>query len=195
MKAPLLILLIVMSFVCPCVAEILPKLEVGTEAPKFTASDVEGKKHTLDQYLGEHLVVLMFLATECPVSNDYNERMAAIAARYAGKKVTFIGVNSNKQETVEEIKEHAAKNKFPFIILKDLDNVIADLYAAQVTPEAYVLDAKGILRYHGRIDDSRDPDDITSQDLSAALDAMLAGKDVPRAETKAFGCGIKRVKK
>ncbi len=188
-------MLIVTLFVCSSFAETLPKLEIGSVGPKFAANDVEGTEHTLDQYLGEHLVVLMFLATECPVSNDYNERMAAIASRYAGKKVTFIGVNSNKQETVEDIKEHAAKNKFPFIILKDLNNVIADLYAAQVTPEAYVLDAKGILRYHGRIDDSRDPDDITSEDLSAALDAMLAGKEVPRAETKAFGCGIKRVKK
>ncbi|MFN0156479.1 MAG: thioredoxin family protein [Bacteroidota bacterium] len=176
-------------------AATLPKLEIGTTAPAFVGKDIDGVEHSLDKYLGENLVVLMFIATECPVSNDYNERMVELAKLYTGKKVTFIGINSNKQETVEEIKEHAQKNGLPFEIIKDGNNIIADLYGAQVTPEAYVLDAKGILRYHGRIDDSRDPDDMTSQDLKAALDALLEGREVPRPETKAFGCGIKRIKK
>jgi hypothetical protein len=62
-----------------------------------------------------------------------------------------------------------------------------------VTPEVYVLDKDGMLRYHGRIDDSQDPTGVKSQDLRAALDAVLAGKPVPNPQTRAFGCTIKRV--
>lgn len=173
----------------------LPQLEIGAPAPVFTGKTVGGEERSLEKYLDGNLVVLMFIATECPVSNDYNERMAELAGTYAGQKVTFIGINSNRQETVGEIKEHAQKHGLVFEILKDGNNAIADLYGAQVTPETYVLDAKGILRYHGRIDDSRDPDEITSRDLKGAIDALLGGKEVERPETKAFGCGIKRVRK
>jgi peroxiredoxin len=166
----------------------------GSPAPVFALTDVHGQKHSLEQYLGNRLVVLMFIATQCPISNDYNERMAALHEDYAGTDVAILGINSNRQESVEEIAEHAEKYRFGFPILKDVNNVVADAYGAEVTPEVYVIDSKGVLRYHGRIDDSRDPDDITVNDLRDTLDALLAGKDVPKSVTKAFGCSIKRVK-
>src|SRR5437660_12660216 len=80
-----------------------------------------------------------------------------------------------------------------FTILKDPDNRVADYLGASVTPEAYLFAADWTLRYHGRIDDSRDPAHRTTRDLSAALDAVAAGKPVAVAETKAFGCTIKRI--
>jgi peroxiredoxin len=168
-------------------------LEPGKQVPGFTLKDVDGKDHTLDQYLTNKLVVLMFIATECPVSNAYNERMVQLCNEYAARDVIFVGINSNKQESVDEIRDHSRENGFTFTVLKDVNNLIADKYGAQVTPEVYVIDEKGILRYHGRIDDSRDPEEIESRDLRAALDALLGGKEVPREETKAFGCTIKRV--
>jgi peroxiredoxin len=171
------------------------KLEPGTKAPTFTLKDVNGKEHSLETYFNQKYVVLMWISTQCPVSNDYNERMETLQRDYAARGVTFLGINSNKAEGIDNIKEHAEKYGFSFTILKDVDNVVADLYAAQVTPEVYVIDSKGVLRYHGRIDDSRDADEVGSRDLRAALDALLAGKAVPVAETKAFGCSIKRVKK
>ncbi len=172
-----------------------PSIEVGKKAPAFTLKDVDGKDHSLDEYLKSKYTVLIFIATQCPISNAYNERMAALHNDYTSKQIAFVGINSNKQEDVEEIKEHSAKNSFKFPMLKDWNNVVADAYGAQLTPEIFVLDNKGVLQYHGRIDDSKNPDNVKTKDLRETLDALLAGKTVPRTETKAFGCTIKRVKK
>lgn len=170
-----------------------PKLEPGGKAPTFTLSDINGAEHSLKDFLGSKYVVIMFIATQCPVSNAYNERMEQLEKDYTSKGVTFVGINSNKQESMEEVREHAKAHGFTFTVLKDPGNKVADAYDAQITPEIFLLDSQGILRYHGRIDDSRDVQDVTSRDLRTALDALLARKDVPRTETKAFGCTIKRV--
>lgn len=78
--------------------------------------------------------------------------------------------------------------------MKDDGNKVADAYRAQKTPEVFVISPKGDLLYHGRIDESQDdPRGVKSPDLRNALEAILAGKPVPAAETKAFGCTIKRV--
>lgn len=172
-----------------------PAAEIGKPAPSFALKDVDGKEYRLSDFLSKKFTVIMFIATQCPISNDYNERMAALYDEYASKDIAFVGINSNKQEDIEEIKDHAAKNGFKFPVLKDWNNVVADAYGAQVTPEVFVLDGKATVLYHGRIDDSRNPSKIKTHDLREALDALLAGKAVPRPETKAFGCTIKRVKK
>jgi peroxiredoxin len=135
----------------------------------------------------------MFVATQCPVSNAYNSRMAQLYADYKDKGVTFFGVNSNKQESVDEIKEHSKTNKLDFVILKDPGNVIADKFKASFTPEIYVLNGSMEILYHGRIDDNRRESDVKEKDLRSALDEILAGKKVSSPETKAFGCTIKRI--
>ncbi len=165
---------------------------LGKKIQNFTLSDTAGKEHSLSQYLGGKGVVLIFISTRCPVSNAYNERMVALASEYEGKGFTFLGINANKAEDTAEMAEHAAKHGWSFTVLKDKGNVIADRLGASVTPEAYVIDSDGILRYHGRIDDSQDPSGIQHRDLKAALDALLAGQEVARKEAKAFGCSIKR---
>jgi peroxiredoxin len=164
-----------------------------TKAEPFTLEDVTGKKHSLSDYKDSKAIVVMFIATQCPVSNAYNERMAAIEKDYRGKGVTFLGVNSNKQESVEEIREHAKKHGFGFPVLKDHENVIADKFNASFTPEVYVLNGTFDILYHGRIDDSQRVEKVKVQDLRTALDEILAGKSVTTARTKAFGCTIKRV--
>lgn len=159
----------------------------------FTLPDLEGKNVSLTDFKSSKAIVLMFISTQCPVSNDYNARMAAISNEYSGKGVTFLGINSNKAEDVAEIKDHAAKNGFKFSILKDKGNVVADQLAASFTPEIYVLSPDLKLLYHGRIDDKRRVDEVTTSDLKNALDEILSGKPVSVAKTKAFGCTIKRI--
>ena len=167
-------------------------LAVGAVAPDFTLPDADGKQHSLASLKGSKGTVLIFVATKCPVSNAYNERMAKLAADYRAKGVNVVGINSNATEPAAEVKTHAAEKGLAFTILKDAGNQIADRLDAQVTPEAYLLDASGKLVYHGRIDNSRNGDAITSSELREALDAMLAGKPVEKTEVKAFGCSIKR---
>lgn len=159
----------------------------------FTLKDYTGKEHSLNEYKDAKAIVILFIATQCPISNDYNSRMAALYNEYKSKDVAFLGINSNKQEDVAEIRTHAKKNGLDFVILKDDGNVIADRFKASFTPEIYVLSPDFELLYHGRIDDSRKADNIKSKDLENALNEILDGKSVSVNKTKAFGCTIKRV--
>lgn len=167
---------------------------IGAPAPGFTLPAADGGRPVaLKQSLGKHGALLIFVATRCPVSNGYNDRMAAIARDYVAKGVTVIGINSNKTEPVAEIVDHSKKHGFSFPVVKDEGARVADLYGAQKTPEAYLVDARGTLVYHGRIDENlQEPQAVRSPDLRHALDALIAGKPIPIAETKAFGCSIKR---
>jgi peroxiredoxin len=169
---------------------------IGDKLKPFALTDAIGNRPLdLKTALGKKATVLMFISAECPVSNAYNDRMAALARDYAGKGVSVIGINSNRQEAPAEIAEHARQHGFSFPVLKDVNNVQADAFGAHVTPEIYVYDGDQKLRYHGRIDDDKSGADIKSRDLRTTLDALLAGEPVPVAETKAFGCSIKRVAK
>jgi peroxiredoxin len=165
---------------------------LGAVVSDFTLPDADGKEHTLASLKGSKATVLIFIATRCPVSNGYNERMKKLYEDYKAKGVQIVGINSNVAETPEEVKQHAAEKGLSFTILKDKGNVIADRFDAQVTPEAYLLDASGKLVYHGRIDNDRGGTSITSTELRDAIEAVLAGKAVEKQEAKAFGCTIKR---
>jgi peroxiredoxin len=172
----------------------LTSLKIGDSAPMFTLRNYDQQSIDLASTCGKSsYTVVMFIATECPVSNAYNERMAALPGSYSGKRVAFVAVNSNKAESVKRIADHAKEHGFIFPVVKDSANIIADRYGAQVTPEIFVLDSSGTLRYHGRIDDDRKGTNITSHDLRKALDDLLAGRKVAVAEAKAFGCSIKRI--
>jgi peroxiredoxin len=171
-------------------------LKIGAPAPDFTLPNaLDGKAVALKDLLAKNkAVAVIFVATKCPVSNAYNTRMAALGKEYAAKGVPLVGINSNKTEPAAEVKEHAEKHGFTFRVLKDEGNKVADAYGASHTPEVFVLDPKGNLIYHGRIDESQDDArNVKSPDLRNALEAILAGKPVPTAQTKAFGCSIKRV--
>jgi peroxiredoxin len=169
--------------------------QVGGAAPAFTLTTVDGKTFSLADATRSHkAVVVMFIATKCPYSNAYNDRMRDMAAAYEKQGVVFAGINSNKTEPSEEVIAHAKQHGFSFSLMKDPDNKVADLYDARHTPEIFVVDPDGKVRYHGRIDENyEEPAKVASPDLKNALDALLAGKPIAKAETKAFGCSIKRV--
>lgn len=159
----------------------------------FTLNNYDGKSYTLSDAKDAKAIVIMFIATKCPVSNAYNERMVELYEDYESKGVVFLGINSNKAEDSEECEEHAKENGFQFPVLKDPNNKIADKYDAQVTPEIYVVNTKRELLYHGRIDNSQREENVENKDLRKALDEILEGEAVTVTETKAFGCTIKRV--
>ncbi|MCO6472143.1 MAG: thioredoxin family protein [Melioribacteraceae bacterium] len=165
----------------------------GDKVENFVLKDYNGTEHSLSDYKDSKAIVLLFVATQCPVSNAYNSRMAALHEKYSEKEIAFIGINSNKQEDAEEVKNHAEENGLNFPILKDPNNIIADKFKAQVTPEIFVLSPEFEILYHGRIDDSQRETEITSKDLEKALEAILDGEEIPVKTTKAFGCTIKRV--
>ena len=168
--------------------------KIGENAPAFTLKGYDGKEFSLPKVLKENkFAVLMFMSTECPVSNGYNERMEQLFEEFGKKGVAIIGINANKAEDVKAIADHAKKHGFKFPILKDERNKVADLYGAQVTPETYVLNTSGKLVYHGRIDDNSKPAKVSSHDLADAITSLLAGKALSVTQSKAFGCSIKRI--
>lgn len=176
------------------ISSVLKADDAKKKVSDFTLEDYNGAKHSLTDYKSCKVIVLMFIATQCPVSNGYNGRMVELYKDYSPKGVAFIGINSNKQESVEDVRNHSKEHGFEFTVLKDWNNVIADKLEASVTPEIYVLNSKLEVLYHGRIDNSQRENRVTSKDLRTALDGILAGKAVEVTETKAFGCSIKRIK-
>ena len=166
---------------------------IGATIEDFTLPGADGKEHALASLKGKNGSVLIFVAVQCPVSNAYNDRMEKLAQDYKARGINVIGINANAAETGESVKAHAVANKLTFPLLKDPSNKIADRLGASVTPEAYLLDASNKLLYRGRIDNSKNGDQITSSELRDAIEATLAGKPVAKTTANAFGCSIKRV--
>ena len=166
-------------------------LQVGSTVPDFELKAVDGKDVRYSEVSGD-LTLITFIATQCPVSNAYNDRMKALYDDYKAKGVKFVFINSNSSEQAAEVKEHAEKHGFAFKVYKDSGNAIADQFGAQVTPEAFLVKG-GKIVYHGRIDDAQ-KGEIKEHSLRDALDAVLGSKALAKQETKAFGCTIKRVK-
>lgn len=145
--------------------------------------------------LGQDVRVVVFISTICPVSNSYNLRMKDLYRDYAPRGVKFEFLNANQNETIAEVEEHARRAGFPFPVTRDVDNAMADRLGAQYTPESFVIDRAGVIRYHGRIDNAQNPARVRQSSLRLAIDAVLGGREVAEPETKTFGCTIKRVRK
>jgi peroxiredoxin len=168
--------------------------EIGSTVADFKLPDVRsGKEQSLASLKGKNGTVLIFISVQCPVSNAYNERMEKLAQDYKAKGINVVGINSNATESSDEVKSHAASHNLTFPILKDPGNKIADIFGAEHTPEAFLLDAGNKLVYRGRIDNSRSGATISANDLRDAMDATLAGKPVAKSRVDAFGCSIKKV--
>jgi peroxiredoxin len=170
------------------------EFKLGSKVGDFTLHDLKGGAVPFSSLRGSTTVVV-FVATKCPISNGYNERMNAVYRDYSPRGVKFVFVNANSNEPAAEVAEHAASHTLAFPVYKDDGNVVADLFGATVTPETFVMDAHGVLAYHGYIDDSLNAARIQNQGLRKALDAVLAGRAVAAPTTKAFGCTIKKSKR
>ncbi|MGQ0762832.1 MAG: redoxin domain-containing protein [Acidobacteriota bacterium] len=189
----LVIVLAAVSSIGRNVSDVPAPPVIGAVIDDFKLSDAKGKEHSLKSLMGPKGTVILFVATKCPVSNNYNERMEKLAQDYKAKGISVIGINSNYTEPAAEVKSHATERGLTFTILKDEGNKIADRFGATKTPEAYVLDANMKLVYHGRIDNSQKIEGITSNDLRDALEELAAGKTISKTGAAAFGCTIKRV--
>ncbi|HWB99558.1 MAG TPA: redoxin domain-containing protein [Bryobacteraceae bacterium] len=174
-----------------CLLAFGQEFKVGSKVSDFQITDLRGNAVSYSALKGD-ITVVVFIATKCPVSNGYNGRMTALYNDYASKGVKFVFVNANASEPASEVEEHARTHQFPFPVYKDMGNKVADRFGAQVTPETFVMDSSGTIRYHGHIDDNLNETRIQKQSLRTALDALLAGKPPATTETKAFGCTIKR---
>lgn len=170
----------------------LKTLAIGSVAPDFKLNDVTGTEHTLAQYKGQ-IVALVFTSQECPYSRGADPHLALLAKKYADKGVVVLSIDSHKDTTPEQIKKYRDEKQLPFTILKDVGNKYADALGAKQTPEVFIADKEGKLAYHGAFDNRRGTDDPGDTPYMAnAIEALLSGKAPDPADTKQWGCTIKR---
>src|SRR4051794_23995021 len=137
------------------VAQATGRLHPGDRAPAFTLKTVDkGEARTLDRLAKEgptRGLVMVFVSSKCPYVAQARQPLGALFRSYAGK-VAFVGVNANQNESADEVRADAAAS-FPFPLLRDEGAKVADLYGADRTPEAFLIDAGGVVRYHGGVAD------------------------------------------
>ena len=167
-------------------------LAVGSTVENFTLADTNGSNHSLGDLKGKNGAVIVFLSAQCPVVRGYVGRINELAAEYQAKGINFIGINSNATEDLNWVKSNITEYGYKFPVLIDKGAVLADKLGASVTPEAYYIDAKNVLLYHGAIDNDRSGRNVTDTYLKTAFESSLSGKKITRTSANAFGCSIKK---
>jgi peroxiredoxin len=166
--------------------------QIGTRVPPFKLTDSVGKPVSPDDFAGK-IVVLEFWSFKCPVALAYDQRMATLHAKYRDQGVEFFAVASNKNESKAEIVRNAENLNLALPVWLDLDGGAAEICGATHTPSVVVLDRTGIMRYRGAIDNNKQ---VNEQGhiayLEDALKNLIANRPVDPAETKVFGCSLKR---
>lgn len=175
---------------------------IGQRIENFSLPDFHGQPHALADY-SDRVVVLAFLGVECPLAKLYVLRLNELAAEFSSQGVTFLGIDSNLQDSLTDIGAFSRAHHVAFPLLKDNNNEVADLVSAIRTPEVFVLDREHIVRYRGRIDDQYgfktgtgySKPKLGERSLADALNEVLRGKPVTNAVRDAQGCLIGRVAK
>jgi hypothetical protein len=145
------------------------------------------------------MTVLIFVSTDCPISNRYAPEIKRLHADFTPRGVRFRLVYPNPLDSDADIRTHLEEYGYPQIAQRDSDHTLVKMAGATITPEAAVFDAHGRLVYRGRIDDrfvelGRERPAATQSDLRSALTALLAGKRVNPSHTQAVGCFIADMK-
>ena len=172
-----------------------PPLGAGIE--DFTLRDARGKIHRLSDQRERRLVVVVFLAVDCPLAKRYAPRLAELARDYTRRGVGFLAIAPNRHDSPADLARYVRQHSLPFPLLRDVGGVVADRFAARRSPEVFVLDGQRRIRYRGRIDDRYavgvQKPRATRRELIDALEALLAGRRVPVRVTQAPGCPLSRV--
>ncbi len=170
----------------------------------FSASsqtrDVDGRPLAAFTPAGKASVVF-FIQTDCPISNSYAPEIQRICKAYAAKGVACSLAYEDVKVDAAAVRKHMSDFAYQGIPAAiDSTRAVADRARATITPQAVVVDARGDIRYRGRIDNfyaalGKPRQHVTERDLVDALYAIVAGKPVARAETEALGCFITRPEK
>jgi peroxiredoxin len=157
--------------------------------------DLRGERVNPLQSEGARLVVLVFVRTDCPVSNKYAPEIQRLQTEFARRGVAFWLVYPDPSETAAAIREHRREYGYTIDAARDVAHTLVAKAQVRFTPEAAVFAPDGRLLYHGRIDDryvdlGKARPAPTSRDLETAIDASLAGRPVAAAAPPAAGCAI-----
>jgi len=173
-------------------------LPLGTKAPDFALPDTNGKIVRLADFEGAKALLVIFLCNHCPYVKHIAGQLARITKEYMDRGVAVVGINSNDvsaypEDSPEKMQEEVALRGYRFPYLYDETQEAAKAYRAACTPDFFLFDADRKLVYRGQLDDSRPSNGlpVTGKDLTAAVDAVLAGKPIPAEQKPSLGCNIK----
>lgn len=174
-------------------------LPLGTEAPPFSLPDVvSGATVSLAELSGRPALLVMFLCNHCPYVRHVGAELTRLAAEYQARGVAVVAISSNDVAQVpedgpERMAEVVRLMGATFPYLYDESQEVAKAYRAACTPDLFLFDAARRLVYRGQLDAARPGNDVpvTGADLRAALDAVLAGAQVPEDQRPSSGCNIK----
>jgi peroxiredoxin len=173
-------------------------VSLGTKAPQFRLPDPEGNWVSSGDFAGAPALLIAFICNHCPYVKHVRHAFAELAKEYQARGVAVVAISSNDivafpddspAKMAEEIK--LAGYTFPY--LYDETQEIAKAYQAVCTPDFFLFDNDQKLVYRGQFDDSRPNSGrpVTGSNLRAALDAVLAGRQVSAEQKPSVGCGIK----
>ena len=176
------------------------KYGIGDAVEDFKLKNVDGKMVALSDYKSGKGAIVIFDCNTCPYSKAYNDRILGLNKKYSAKGFPVIAINANDPEispgdSFEEMVSQAKRKKYDFPYLMDETQAVAKSFGATNTPHVFVLKRSGddfTVAYIGTIDNnSRNASDATKKYVEDAVEALLAGQNVPTPNTKAIGCGIK----
>jgi peroxiredoxin len=172
---------------------------LGAVVADFSLKDIHRRPRSIESFKDKKAFVVIFFDTECPVAKLYLPTAGELNRKYAERGVQFVAINSSNQDSFVSVSAFAQEHDLPFPVLKDFDQKVADAFGATRTPEAFLLDAKREIRYHGRIDDQYGVGFRRARpahsDLEQALLELLAGKPITTPVTEVSGCQIERSSK
>ncbi|GAA4292802.1 thioredoxin family protein [Aestuariibaculum suncheonense] len=177
-----------------------PGYKVGDVAEDFSLKNIDGKMVSLSDYKEAKGFIVTFTCNTCPFAVAYEDRIIALDKKYASKGYPVIAIMPNNTDikpgdNIDAMKARAKEKGFTFPYLIDSEQTVFPKYGATKTPHMFVLQKteKGnVVKYIGAIDDNyKDADAVNTKYVEAAVDALLAGKEVEQKETKAIGCSIK----
>lgn len=167
------------------------KIENGALAPDFSLADINGALHELIQYRGR-IVILNFWSAECPWSEHSDRRLLQAAQEWDDEMVAILFIASNANESIDLIRQVAEERNLP-LVLVDTDHQVADLYGAVTTPQVFLLDPSGHVRYQGAIDDAtfrkQEPENFY---VYIAVERLIAGLNPEPGYAPPYGCAIVR---
>ena len=185
------------SFAFTTFSEVLP---IGASIPKadLKLKDISGKEVCLKDAKKKNGLLVMFSCNTCPWVVKNQSRTNEVASYALSKEIGVILLNSNEgqrddADSFSEMKEYAANQGYKWYYAVDANNVLADEFGANRTPEVFLFNADGKHVYHGAIDDNPgDASGVQRKHLKVAIDEIVSGKDVSVKESRSMGCQIKR---
>lgn len=176
-------------------------VERGAPAPDFDLPDANPntseERYALADFDASDVLVVVFSCNHCPYVRHIEPALVGLATEYAGRSVAFVAISANDAERYPDdsfgaMRQRAIDLGFPFPYLYDESQQVARAYDAACTPDFFVYDRNRTLAYRGRFDETRPGGPPAhGSDLKAAIDALLAGDDVPEDQLPSIGCSIK----